>query len=330
MRNTILMLLALGLVPSVAAAEPLATVGKKTIDRAAVEKAVRPQLVEVENQKYEIIKGGLDELVAQALFEQEAAARGVTVEQFQQAEIVDKVQQPTDVEIKTVFDENKEQLGEATIEQVKPQIVEFLLRQSTQKRQQALIEELKKKYPTKVSLKPPVVNVAVGSSPTKGNPKAPVTIVEFSDYECPFCKRAEPTLAKVLTTYGPDKVRLAYRNFPLPFHANARPAAEAAGCAAEQNKFWEYHEKLMAATDLTPETFKKLASEVGIDQKKFDECLAAKKFADAIEKDIAAGQEAGVNGTPAFFINGRMIDGAQPFEKFKEIIDEELAGAKKS
>jgi hypothetical protein len=134
MRETFLMLVALALLPGMAAAETLATVGKKTIDRAEVEKAVRSQLVEVENQRYEIIKGGVDELVAQSLFEQESTARGVTIEQFQQTEIVDKVQQPTDAEIQKVFDENKEQLGEATLDGVKPQIVEYLLRQSTQQR----------------------------------------------------------------------------------------------------------------------------------------------------------------------------------------------------
>src|SRR5512134_2299042 len=159
MRKTVLMLLALGLLPSLAAAEPLATVGKKTIDRAEVEKAVRPQLVEVENQRYEIIKGGLDEMVAQALFEQEATARGVTVEQFQQTEIVDKVQQPTDAEIQKVFEDNKDQLGEVPLEQVKDQIVEFLVRGAAQARRQTVIDELKKKYPTKVSLKAPVVEV---------------------------------------------------------------------------------------------------------------------------------------------------------------------------
>jgi protein-disulfide isomerase len=328
MRNAVLMIMALGLLPGVAAAEPLATVGKKTITRDEVEKAVRPQLVEIESQRYEIIRGGLDEMVAEALFTQEAEARKVTVEQLQQTEIVDKVAQPTDAEIKEVFDANKEQLGEATIDQVKPQIVEFLLRQSTAKRQAEVIAELKKKYPTKISMKAPVVEVAIGNAPVKGNPKAPVTIIEFSDYECPFCKRAEPTVAKVLSTYGPDKVRLAYRHFPLPFHANAKPAAEAAGCAGEQGKFWEYHEKVMASATLDPESLKKIGVEVGVDQKKFEECINGNKYEVVVDKDIAAGQEAGVNGTPAFFINGRMLVGAQPFEQFKNVIDDELASAK--
>ncbi len=332
MRKVLMIGLAVAALANVARAETLATVGKKTIDRADVEKAVRSQLIALDNERYNAIKTGLDQLVADALFEQEAAARGITVEQLQQTEIVDKIPPPNDADIQRVYDDNKDQLEGASLDQVKDQIVEYLLRQKTQERRQALIDELEKKYPTKTALKPPVVQVSLGSTPAKGNPKAPVTIIEFSDYECPFCKKVEPTVREVLKTYGPDKVRFAYRNFPLPFHQSARPAAEAAGCAAEQGKFWEYHEKLMDATDLSAENMKKLAASVGVDQKKFDECVASQKFKDEIEKDLKAGEEAGVNGTPAFFINGRMIDGAQPFDKFKEVIDEELAasGGKKS
>jgi protein-disulfide isomerase len=330
MRKALFIVLALALGAAVAAAEPLATVGKKTIERADVEKAVKSQLVEVDNQRYTVMKNGIDQLVADALFAQEAAARGITVEQLQQTEIVDKIKQPSDAEIKQVFDDNKEQLGEVPLEQVKGQISEYLMRKAVQVQRQALIDSLKTKYPTKVLLKPPVVQVALGSTPPKGNPKAPVTIIEFSDYECPFCKKVEPTVQEVLKVYGPDKVRFAYRNFPLPMHTEARPAAEAAGCAAEQGKFWEYHEKLMAAKDLSASNLQTMAGEVGIDKKKFDECVSAQKFKDDIEKDIQAGEAAGVNGTPAFFINGRMIDGAQPLEKFKEIIDEELASGAKS
>jgi protein-disulfide isomerase len=151
-----------------------------------------------------------------------------------------------------------------------------------------------------------------------------VTIIEFSDYECPYCKQAEPTVDEVMETYG-DKVRLFYRDYPLPFHNAAKPAAEAAHCANAQGKFWEYHQKLMASEELNAEAFKSLADGVGLERAKFDECLAKNDFADAIQKDMDDGEAAGVNGTPAFFINGRMIDGARPFEQFKEIIDEELA-----
>jgi protein-disulfide isomerase len=154
-----------------------------------------------------------------------------------------------------------------------------------------------------------------------------VTFVEFSDYECPFCKRAETVVDKVVKAYG-DKVRVVFGHYPLPMHPNARPAAEAASCANAQGKFWEYHAKLFEnQTALGADKLKAYAQEVGLDTAKFDECVAKKEFAAAVDKDIAEAGSIGVTGTPAFFINGRMLSGAQPFEKFKEVIDEELANA---
>jgi len=326
MRIIVTALLVLGLLPGAAAAETLATVGKKTISRADVEESVKTELVEVEAARYKTLRGGLDGLVAMALIEQEATSRGVTVEELTKVEIIAKVPQPTDAAIQKVYDENKEQLQGAPLDQVKPQIVEFLNRRDTAERQQAFLAELKKKYPTKIALKPPTVEVALGTTPARGKDTAPVTIIEFSDYECPYCKKAEPAVQEVLKTYG-DKVRFAYRNYPLPFHKSAKPAAQAALCANEQGKFWAYHDKVMAATDLTPANLQQIATAAGLDRKKFDECLKADKFTAEIDKDLAAGQAAGVNGTPAFFINGRLLDGAQPFEKFKEVIDEELENA---
>ncbi|MEO8605513.1 MAG: DsbA family protein [bacterium] len=319
-------LLALGLLPGAAVAETLATVGTKTISRADVEQSVKSELIEVEAARYKTLRGGLDELVAMALIEQEAGTRGVTVEQLTKVEILDKVAKPSDADIQKVYDENKEQLQGAPLEQVKPQIVEFLGRRDTAARQQAFLAELKKKYPTKIALKPPTVEVALGSTPARGKDNAPVTIIEFSDYECPYCKKAQPAVDEVIKVYG-DKVRFAYRNYPLPFHKSAKPAAQAALCANEQGKFWVFHDKVMVATDLTPANLQQLATASGVDRAKFDECVKADKFTAEIDKDLAAGQAAGVNGTPAFFINGRLLDGAQPFEKFKEVIDEELENA---
>jgi protein-disulfide isomerase len=134
-------------------------------------------------------------------------------------------------------------------------------------------------------------------------------------------------MRKVLETYG-DLVRLSYRDYPLEFHANARPASLAAHCANAQGKFWEYHDKLMASDSLSSDALQLIADEVGLDRGKFDPCLANQEYASAIDADVAAGEKAGVNGTPAFFINGRMLDGAQPFEAFRELIEEELAWAK--
>jgi protein-disulfide isomerase len=317
------------MLPALAGADTLATVGKKSISRADVEKEVQQQLDELEEQRYEILRSGIEQLVATELIAQEAAARGVAVEELQKTEIVDKAGTPSDEDVKKLYDENQAQMGGQSLDQMKDRLVQYLAQQRMQERAMAFIAELKKKYPTKVMLRPKTVEVGLGSRPPLGNAKAPITIVEFSDYECPFCKRAEPTVKEVLKLYG-DKVRIAYRDFPLPFHANARPASEAAHCAAEQGKFWEYHDKLMTTEDLTADSLKALAKSTGLDEAKFGECIAADRFEARIDEDVAAGQAAGVSGTPAFFINGRMMDGAQPVEKFKEIIDEELeyAGSK--
>jgi protein-disulfide isomerase len=317
------------LVAGPARSETVATVGDTPISRETLEKHVKPKLVEVENQRYEVLSEGLDELISEQLVEKEAKARNVTTEQLVATEITAKVAEPTDAEIQKVYDDNKAQLQGQTLEQVKPRIVEFLKQQKGAERQQAFITELKGKYKTSVALKPPKVDVSTAGRPARGPEAAPITIIEFSDYECPFCKRAEPTVKKVLETYG-DKVRLVYRHYPLEFHATARPAAEASACAAAQGKFWEYHDKLFASSELSDATLKKIAGEVGLDQAKFDECFAKKQFKADIDKDVADASSVGVTGTPAFFINGRMISGAQPFEKFKEIIDDELSRSSKS
>jgi len=311
----------------VAGEQPAATVAGQPISMSELENHVRPKLIEIETERYETLREGLDELVAEQLLIREAKERGVTEEVLIKTEIMEKVPAPSDAEIKKLYDDNKDQLGGQSFETVKPQIVDYLKEQKATQRQSAYIDELKKKYKTVVLLKPPVVKVDTGGRTARGGgPNAAVTIIEFSDYECPFCKRAEPTVERVMDAYG-DKVRLYYRDFPLPMHQHARLASEAANCANAQGKFWEYHKTLFASDDLTKEKLQAIATEAGLDRAKFDACLEKQEFKAAIDKDIADGTAAGVSGTPAFFINGRSLSGAQPFEKFKEIIDEEIARA---
>lgn len=330
MHRTLCALVSFLLVVPALAEGPVATVGERTITQAELEKHVKSKLVEIDNQRYEALKEGLDEMVAEELFAQEAKARGVTPEALEKSEIEAKAAAPSDAEIQQVYDANKEQLGGQALDAVKPRIVEFLKGQKAAERHEAFIGELKGKYKTTVALKPPVIDVQAAGRPQRGGASAAVTIITFSDYECPYCKRAEKTVEQVEKAYG-DKVRVVFRDFPLSFHARAQPAAEAANCANAQGKFWEYHEKLFAASpDLTDEKFKALAAEVGLDAGKFAQCLEKREFKAAVEKDMQDGASVGVTGTPAFFINGRMLSGAQPFEKFKEIIDEELARAGKS
>ena len=169
----------------------------------------------------------------------------------------------------------------------------------------------------------PKIEVAA-TGPSRGPAKAPVTIVEFSDFECPYCVRAEEAVKQVLAAY-PDKVRLVYRDYPLPIHARAQKASEAALCAGDQGKYWEMHEKLFANhKELEIDKLKQHAKDLALDAARFGKCLDSGEKATVVEASKKAGEEAGVTGTPAFFINGRPLTGAQPFEKFKEIIDHEL------
>jgi protein-disulfide isomerase len=168
-------------------------------------------------------------------------------------------------------------------------------------------------------------NVDLGTAPTRGGKDAVVTIVEFSDFQCPFCNRVEPTLAQILSTYG-DKARVAFKHLPLRIHPDAPAAHAAAESAHRQGKFWEMHDKIFAnQRELKPEKFREYAKEIGLDLAKFDKDVVSPDVKKRIETDSDEADKLGVSGTPAFFINGRYLSGAQPFEAFKKMIDEELA-----
>jgi protein-disulfide isomerase len=159
----------------------------------------------------------------------------------------------------------------------------------------------------------------------RGNFNAPITLVEYSDFECPYCGKIYPTFKQLLNDY-PNQVRLVYKYFPLSFHPNAQKAAEAAECASEQGKFWEYHDKLFdnQANGFSVANFKQWADDLGLNASKFNDCLDTGKYASKVQADEADGQNRGVNGTPATFVNGQLISGAVPYESFKSVIDQLL------
>lgn len=159
----------------------------------------------------------------------------------------------------------------------------------------------------------------------RGDFNAPITLVEFSDFECPFCERHYPTMNKILEDYK-GKVRLVYKHFPLGFHPNAQKAAEASECVSEQGKFWEYHDKLFEnqATGYSLEKFKQWAKDLGLDSQKFNDCLDSGKYASRVQADYQEGLQKGVQGTPATFVNGKLVSGVLPYDNFKQIIDSVL------
>jgi protein-disulfide isomerase len=276
-------------------------------------------------QLFQVRKQALDQLIMERLIKNAAAKKSQTEEQFLKAEIDDKVSPPSEEQIKEMFDKSAAQLPPgATFDEYKGRIADFLTRPQKQEKAKALFDQLKQEAEVKVVLSEPRKTVEA-KGPARGPEKAKVTIVEFSDFECPFCSRAMETVDKVMEAY-PGKVRLVFRHFPLEFHKKAPKAAEAALCANDQGKFWEYHNQLFANQQkLEPEQLKEHATAVGLDAAKFSECLDGGKMASAVQTDMAAGKKLGINGTPAFFINGVMLSGAQPIDEFKRIIDQELA-----
>jgi protein-disulfide isomerase len=176
-------------------------------------------------------------------------------------------------------------------------------------------------------LRAPKIEVTSDGKPSLGTDDAPVTIVEFSDFQCPFCRQMQPTLKRLMAEYE-GKVKLVFHDFPLRnIHPQAQKAAEAAQCAAEQKKFWPYHDKLFAAASLQIDDLKKYAQELELHVEQFTACLDSNKYAGGIDADMQAGQNAGVNATPTFFVNGYPLSGAVAYEHFKELVDAALEQA---
>jgi protein-disulfide isomerase len=264
-------------------------------------------------------------MIDERLIESEGRLRGVAPEdllrQQREAAVV------TDEDVEAFYAENRARLGDATLEQMAPRIRQHLEQQEVRAAERRFLAELRQRSAVVVDFEAPRTQVAA-VGPALGPESAPVTIVEFSDFQCPFCARAGPVVKQVLARY-PEQVRLVYRHYPLEsIHSRARAAAEAAACAEEQDRFWDYHDLLFAnARALEDTDLERYAAEVELDLEGFKACRAEGRRREAVERDIADAREAGVSGTPSFFINGRMLGGAQPLEEFVRVIEAELQRA---
>ena len=308
--------------------EVIATVGSAPITLAEVDdKALEQQApagVKLSVALYEARRAALDEIVASKLFDAAAKAQGVERSALIEKEITSKVPSVSEADVAAWYQANQNRVQGASIDQVRQPIRQLLTQERMRAVREQYLDTLRAKTPVRVMLEPPRQKFAASDSPSRGSANAPIEMIEFSDFQCPFCLRANPTVQQVLNTYG-DRIRFVYRHYPLPNHPNARPAAEAAACANEQGKFWPYHDRLFAnPAKLSDADLKQNAAELGLDTSKFNACVDSHKAKAQIDADVRAGEDAGVDGTPAFFINGRMISGAQPFDVFKKVIDEEL------
>jgi protein-disulfide isomerase len=316
--------------PAAAGAKVVATIDGETITQDELDQAVGAELGRLEQQMFDLRQRKLDSLVAEKLIAREATRRGVTPEALAKTEIDAKVAPVSDDEVSRFYEANKARLPNSP--NIRDQIRQYLEMQQREDLRDGFVEGLRTKAKVDVLLTAPPVRRAaidVGSSPVRGDASAPVTIVEFSDFHCPYCRTVQPTLLQLLDRY-PGKVRLVYKDLPLDgLHPNARRASVAARCANDQGKFWQFHDALYSGSvgnDTSIETMKGVAQKVGLDVEAFAQCAQSDRHSTGIEQDMAQAEKLGLSGTPAFFVNGRLLTGAQPLEGFAKIIDEELAG----
>jgi protein-disulfide isomerase len=305
----------------------VATVGDHKITEQDLDAKVKPQV----EQMRAMLEKRVDQLIASKMFDlkrqtlesmtddyligQAAQHDKLSVDDYLKKEYSGK-SAVTDADAKKFYDQNKSATT-APYDKLKPQLMTMLNRQT-------LLERLRKNEPVKILLEPQRVAVNSSGHPALGAKDAPITIVEFADFQCPYCKATESTLGQLRTKYG-DKIRLVHMDYPLPFHSHSLDAAKAARCANDQGKFWPYRDALFAnQSKLAPTDLKATAKTLGLNTTKFDTCFDSAKYDSVIKTDQAAGEKAGVDGTPAFFIDGRPLSGAQPVPKFEELIDDEL------
>ena len=318
--------------PSDPATTVVAEVGGAPIHLSQLEEELAVQLRKMDLDRQELLLSGLERLIETTLLEKEAQRRGITVQALVDAEVSAKAGKVTEEEIDAWYKDNRARIGRP-LENVEGQIRTHLEGQRIQELHRNLVAELRSRGNVTVVLDPPRVDIDAAAADhgpaAKGPSGAPITLVEFSDFQCPWCSRIVPALDKVRAVYG-DAVRIEFRHFPLDqIHPQARKASEAAYCAQEQGKFWQLHDDHFAHQKaLGLEQVKERAQGLGLDVTALEACLDSGRGAEAVAADVAAGRKVGVSSTPSLFVNGRPVrlgGGTPPFDLLAALIDDELA-----
>ena len=307
--------------------QPLARIGDQAIYEEDLLPLIGGQLLQLKNQEYELEVKALENLLNQRLLEAAAKSAGLSTEAFLE-QTVDRNLPPWNVgELEGYYLAQKDRINKP-LAAVRPQLEQAFVQAKRQEARQEYIDQLRQTADIAILLSRPRVDISPDPSRLRGNPDAPVTIVEFADFQCPYCQEVQHILKDVMERYK-GKVRLGFRDFPLrSIHPQAQPAAEASRCAGDQGKFWEYHDLLYANQGrLDPSGLTDNARAAGLDLDRFAACLASGKFKTPIENDLQAGAASGISGTPAFYINGVALIGSQPASAFEKIIDSEFANS---
>ncbi len=300
----------------------VANVGGVKITMSDLEQEESAKLLAARYQYYQVETKALNDLIDKKLLEQKAASEHLTVAQLLDREVNSKMKDPTEDQMK-VYYEGVE--TDQPYEVVREKILEKIRQLRAEKAKTAYIQTLRTESTVYIVLAPPSATLeAANPQMTRGPENAQVTLVEFADYECPYCQKVASDVKKLASDYS-GKVSFAFKDFPLPMHARAEKAAEAARCASEQNEFWEFHDELFRSKELDVDQLKAQARALKLDSGKFDKCLDSGEAAAAVDRDRKEGTRLGINGTPSFFINGHFMSGALDYATLRQVIEQQLA-----
>jgi protein-disulfide isomerase len=284
------------------------------------------KLLQARYQYYLNQRKTLDDLIDGQLLTNEARKQGVTVDQLLEKDVYKQIKDPTEDQLQVYYEGLDTQ---QPYEAVRVQVLEHIRELRRSKARASYVEALRKQADISVLLMPPVADVNLANSYIRGSRDAEIVLVEFADYECPYCEKVTPGLQQLRKEYG-DKVAVAFKDFPLPMHHKAQKAAEAARCAGAQGKFWEYNDVLFYSKLLDITDLKKHARVLKLDGDRFDQCLDNGDMAELVKKDLEEGMNLGLTGTPSFFVNNHFFSGAVDYITLKAMVDQQIAVNQKS
>jgi len=278
------------------------------------------KLLQAKYKYYLAERDALDQYIDDQLLEMQAKKEGVTLDELFKRHISANIPEPTEDQLRFYYEGVQ---TDEPYEAARPHIIDTVHQLRTKKARDAYIAELRGEYGVVVELSQPSAHVEVGDAPRLGSESAPVQIIEFADYECPYCQQVNKDLTKLREQFG-NQVSVVYKDFPLPMHPLAARAAEAAHCAGAQGKFWEFHDSLFETKRLQVSDLREQAHKLKLDTARFDQCLDSGEQAASVKKDSKEGQRLGLQGTPSFFINGHFMSGAIGYMKLRDTVMQEL------
>ena len=309
----------------------VATVNHIEITQKQVDDSVAAQIYPLQQQLYAIRKAALENLITTTILESEATARRLSIDDLRKQLTLGEVN-VTRAQVEEAYKQNASFFATMSPDEARERLRLDLENQARMKHYRAGLDALRMKWAVTMNMPPPVFvsELDDGVSPVQGATNPVVTVVEFSDFECPFCRQVQSVIKQIVERYG-RQVRLVFKHMPLEGHRNSLPAARAAYCAAEQDRFWQFHDALFSAGNLSPPVFEQIASDLGLGLPKFRECVASERSRAAVVKDMEAARLLRIESTPSFVLNGKVINGALSFAEFQRIIEQELnQGAKQS